>query len=105
MPHSERRGEDLARSPRTPFASSWILTPITDPGTEKDAKVGGRKRGGEGSVLTLEAVFTHTYTVSYNMILESSNIVSCCDVHRIQLDVTCTACKHVVLTASRWGRI
>lgn len=51
-------GQDLARSPRTPFASSWILTPITDPGTEKDAKVGGRKRGGEGSVLTLEAVFT-----------------------------------------------
>lgn len=45
MPHSERRGEDLARSPRTPFASSWILTPITDPGTEKDAKVGG---GGKG---------------------------------------------------------
>lgn len=58
MPHSERRGEDLARSPRTPFASSCILTPITDPGTEEDAKVGGRKRGGEGSVLTLEAVFT-----------------------------------------------
>lgn len=37
----EEEGRGLGEEPRTPFASSWILTPITDPGTEKDAKKGG----------------------------------------------------------------
>lgn len=38
-------GRGLGEEPRTPFASFWILTPITDPVTEKDAK-----RGDEGRV-------------------------------------------------------
>lgn len=39
-------GRGLEEEPRNPIASSWILTPITDPGTEKDAKGGGGCGGG-----------------------------------------------------------
>lgn len=47
-------GRGLEEEPHNPIASSWMLTPITAPGTEKDAKTGGR--GVVGGVLTLEAV-------------------------------------------------
>lgn len=63
MPHSERRGKDLARSPRTPFASSWILTPITDPGTEKDAKVGGEEKGWGGVGIDFGGCFYSGHTL------------------------------------------
>lgn len=34
-------GRGLEEEPHNPIASSWILTPITAPATEKDAKTGG----------------------------------------------------------------
>lgn len=40
-------GRGLGEEPCTPFASSWILTPISDPGTEEDAK-GREVLGREG---------------------------------------------------------
>lgn len=49
-------GRGLEEEPRNPIASSWILTPITAPGTEKDAKTGGGGWGEVGDILTLEAV-------------------------------------------------
>lgn len=62
-------GRGLGEEPCTPFASSWILTPITDPGTEEDAKPGD---GGGCGGLTLEAGSPQdTLHFSNNMILQS----------------------------------
>ncbi|KAK1903295.1 Envelopment polyprotein [Dissostichus eleginoides] len=56
-------GRGVGRSPAPPFlTSSWILTPITDPGTEKDAGREGGGRAAEPGTAAPSLLMNHTAT-------------------------------------------
>lgn len=62
-------GRGLGEEPAPPVASSWILTPITDPGTEWDAK-----SGGSGEESTLEAALTQATSFQQDV----PGAIKCC---------------------------
>lgn len=89
-------GRRLEEEPRSPFASSWILTPITSAATEKDARAGGgggrAVDGGGGRTVTLRLV---SFAIRANAIPKSSNMASNCEVHGARLTFSST----VLMTA------